>query len=238
MMADYSSFQVGNVVYPVPISPLVGARAALDPALNDVLAFYVAMIQGKLGAYFDALVTSISMPDLVGKIVAESVGYDPTPYMKAGTYKFPLLAIYRTEDETSEHTVAWYKNASSWTVLYVLPTLTAAQASQLTHVLKAVKAVITDRTIQGYDETYLSKKEVLKDAGIMSVSIGKARYGSIPELKTDLVFPALELSLVVDEREETSPGLEDFTRLDTEIAVSNGTPAEDLTVVETWEVMT
>ena len=237
-MADYSSFKFGAVTYPIPASPLVGARLALDPALDAMLAFYVAMIQDKLGAYFDALVPTIGLSDLVGKIVAESIGYDPTPFLKSGAYKFPLLAMYRTEDETNEHTVAWYKTSSSWAIIYVLPTLTAAQASSLVHILKGVRAVITDRTIQGYDQTYLDGKEVLLDAGIMSVSIGKARYGTIPELDTRLVFPALELTLIVDEREEASPNLEDLTRLDTDLDVSNGTPADDLNVSTVWEEFT
>lgn len=231
-MADYGKFQLGGVVYPVEDSPFIKALPKLDPPIYKALVYYKAMLEKHLGAYFDALVTDAGMADYAGKIVAEYVGYDPAPYLQAAQYKFPLLALYRTEEEVKDHTVAWYKAQSQWTLLYVLPTLTAAQANQVVHILKGIRAVIADRTIQGYDPDYNSGEEVWETAGVMSIGITTARYGTIPDLSTNILFPALELTMNVEEREEKNPGLDTFSGIDGEVKVSDGTPANEVTVAE------
>jgi len=231
-MADYGTFQLGGVVYPVDDSPFVAALEKLDPPIHKALAFYKAMLEKHIGAYFDAAFGAANLTNYVGKIVAEVVGYDPAPYLTAAQYKFPLLALYRTEEEVKDHTVAWYKTQSQWTLLYILPTLTAAQANQVIHILKAVRAVIADRTLQGYDPDYLSGEEVWETAGIMSIGITTARYGTIPDLTTNLPFPALEITMVCEEREEKNPDLDDFDGIDGEIAVSDGDPVNDVPVAE------
>lgn len=238
-MSDYERFKLGGVEYPVAASPFVAARAKLDPILEAALAFYKAMLETHLGDYFDAMMTDASMPDYVGKIVAEMVGYDPTPYLQASQYKFPLMALYRTEEDVEDHTVAWYKAEQKWTLLYVLPTLTAAQANRVIHILKGVRAVIVDRTIQGYDPTYQSGVEVWKDSGVMQIGVSTARYGTIPDLATNLQFPALELSIECIEREQKNPGLDDMSGLDADVNVSNGNPDDDVTVAQiSWENVT
>lgn len=238
-MSDYERFKLGGVEYPVPASPFVDARTALDPILSAALDFYKAMLETHLGDYFDAMVTDANMVDYVGKIVAEMVGYDPTPYLQASQYKFPLMALYRTEEDVEDHTVAWYKASQKWTFLYVLPTLTAAQANRVIHILKGVRAVIVDRTIQGYDPTYQTGVEVWKDSGVMQIGVTKARYGTIPDLATNLQFPALELSIECIEREQKNPGLDDMSGLDADIDVSNGDPVDDVNVAQiAWENVT
>lgn len=238
-MSDYDRFKLGNVEFPVADSPFVGALEKLDPALYAALAFYKAVLVQHLGAYFDALATAAGLPDLVGKVVAEAVGYDPLPYLTAAQYKFPLLALYRTEEQIVDKTVAWYRSNQSWTLVYALPPLTAAQANQVVHVLKAVRAIILDRTEQGYDPSYLSGKEVWKDSGVAEIAVKTARYGAIPDLSAQIFFPALELQLSVAEQEDKTPGLDTFAGIDATIAVSNGTPAEDLDVAEiAWENVT
>lgn len=239
MAEDYERFKLGAVEYPVIVSPLVGARERLDPPLNAALLFYVAMLQKHLGPYFDALCTSISKTDLVGKVVAEYVGIDPLPYMTSAAYKFPLLAVYRVEEDINERTVNWYQAQGKWTCLYILPPLDAAQASQLVHILKAVRAIIVDRTEQGYDPSYLSGAEVWKVAGISSIGVTSVKYGGVPQLDTNLRFPAIEISIAVDEREEKNPGLLTLEGLDAVVSTANGDPDDDLTVAEiTWENVT
>lgn len=238
-MSDYGRFKLGGVEFPVSASPFVASRTALDPILSAALAFYKAMLEKHLGAYFDAMVTEAGMSDYVGKIVAEMIGYDPTPYLTASQYKFPLLALYRTEEDVEDHTVSWYKTDQSWTLIYVLPTLTAAQANKIVHILKGVRAVIVDRTIQGYDPDYQSGAEVWSACGVMEIGVSKARYGAIPDLTTNLHFPALELTIKCVEREQKNPGLDTLEGIDATIATSNGNPDDDLTVAEiAWENVT
>lgn len=236
-MSDYGTFQSGGVIFPVEASPFVASRTALDPSLSAALAFYKAMLETHLGAYFAAMVTDSGVTNLSSSIVAEVVGYDPTPYLQSAQYKFPLLAMYRTEEEVSDHTVAWYKSESKYVFLYVLPPLDAAQANRIVHILKGVKSVIVDRTIQGYDPAYLSGAEVWADAGLMEIGVKSARYGAIPSLTTNLLFPALEMTIECTEREKSNPGLDELSGVDTTLDVSNGTPADDLTVSDiAWEI--
>lgn len=238
-MSDYGRFKLGGVEFPVSDSPFVASRTALDPILSTALDFYKAMLEKHLGAYFDAMVTDAQMTDYVGKIVAEMIGYDPLPYLQASQYKFPLLAIYRTEEDVEDHTVNWYKTVQKWTLLYILPTLSAAQANKIVHILKGVRAVIVDRTIQGYDPDYQSGTEVWAACGVMEIGVSKARYGAIPDLSTNLHFPALELTIECVEREQKNPGLDTLEGIDADIDVSNGEPSEDTTVAQiAWENVT
>lgn len=236
-MSDYGIFKFGGVTYPVPATPFVQSRTALSPVISAALLFYKAMLETHLGAYFAAMVTDAEVTNLSSTIVTEMVGYDPTQYLKEGQYKFPLMALHRTEIEISDHTVAWYKSASTFVFLYVLPPLTVAQANRIVHILEGVRAVIVDRTIQGYDPAYQSGAEVWTACGVMSIGVKSARIGQIRDLQTNLFFPALEMTIECEEREQTNPGLDDLSGVDTTLDVSNGTPEDDLTVSEiAWEI--
>lgn len=238
-MSDYGDFKLGGVEFPVSASPFVASRAQLDPILNTALAFYKAMLEKHLSAYFDAMVTDAQMTDYVGKIVAEMIGYDPTPYLQAAQYKFPLLAIYRTEEDVEDHTVAWYKTEQKWTILYILPTLSAAQANKIIHILKGVRAVIVDRTIQGYDPDYLNGAEVWSDCGVMEIGVSAARYGAIPDVNTNLYFPALEMTIQCVEREQKNPNLDTLEGIDATVATATSNPDDDLDVAQiSWENVT
>ena len=230
-MPDYANFKLGGVEYPVSASPFVESLEKLDPPIFIALKYFKAMLEKHLGDYFDAAATAAGMPHLVGKIVAEVMGQDPIRYLQDAQEKLPWLALYRTEEEFKDHTASWYKSTSKWTLLYVLPPLSAGQAQQIIHILKGVRAVLLDRTIQGYDPDYNSGEEVWGTAGVMSIGIESARYGT-PNLGTDLFFPTLERTMVVEEREQKNPGLDDFTGLDGKIDVSDGDPINDVTVAE------
>lgn len=235
-MSDYGRFKFGGVSFPIAPTPFVEARVALDPFLSTAIAFFKAMLDTHLGQYFAAMVTATDVANMTSTIVGEAIAYDPSPYLTLSQYKFPLLALYRVEEETTDHTVAWYKSASTYTMLYILPPLTAAQANRITSILKGVRSVIIDRTNQGYDPAYMGGAEVWGDAGIMSIGVTKARYGTIPDLAANIYFPALELTFACEERENESPGLDTLAGVDVEIDVSNGAPNDGVKVAEfTWE---
>lgn len=237
-MSDYGQFKLGGVEYPVAASPFVGALTALDPILAAAIAFYKAMLVTHLGDYFAAMVTDAGATNLSSNIVAETVSYDPSPYLQESQYKFPLLAMYRTEEDVEDHTVNWYKTACSYTFVYVLPPLDAARANKILPILKGIRSVIVDRTIQGYDPSYLSGVEVWAAPGVMSIGVTKARYGTMPDVKGELLFPALELTIACEEREKNNPGLDTLSGLDGTVDVSNGTPADDITTTEfAWEAV-
>lgn len=236
MAGDYGRFKRGGVEYPLVASPFVQARERIDPPLHAALAYWKAMIEKHAGAYFNALVTAAGLADLSGKVVAEAIGYDPLPYFTAAQYRLPLLAVFRTEEKFEPQTVAWYKSVGDWTLLYILPTLTAAQANALVHFLKAVSAIIVDRTEQGYDPDYQSGAEVWGLSGISEIGVVSAEYGAIPQLETNLRFPTCKLALIVEEREQKNPGLDQLGGLDGSIRAANGDPAQDVPVAEfTWE---
>ena len=231
-MSDYGQFKFGGVTYPLAASPFVASKTALDPVLTAALAFYKAMLERHLGEYFAAMVTDSQVTNLSSSIVAEVIGYDPVPYLHDAQYKFPLLAMYRTEEAIKDHTVAWQKSEAKFVLLYVLPPLNAAQANRIVHILKGVRAVIADRTTQGYDPSYLSGVEVWDACGAAEIGVTEARYGSIPNVTTNLTFPALEMTIECMEIEGESPGLDDFDGLDAKIDESQGAPNDGITVAE------
>lgn len=238
MAGDYGQFQRGGVQYPLVASPFVPALERIDPPLKAALAYWKAMLEKHAGAYFDALVASVGLSDLVGKIVAEFIGENPLPYLTNTQYKLPLLAAFRTEEEFVPQTVAWYKSAGQWTLLYILPPLTAAQSHAMRHVLKAVSAILNDRTEQGYDPDYSNGDIVWEAAGISEIGAVTAKYGDVPGLETNIRFPTLEMTFKVDEIERKNPSLDTFERLDGQVCASNGEPAEDVPVAEFEEDMT
>lgn len=238
-MADYGSFKVGAIEFPLAATPFVGAREKLDPPINGALAYFQAMLEKHMGAYFDALATQVGAIDLVGKVVAETVGYDPAPYLKESNFKFPLLAMFRTTEEHEDFTTSWYRTKSVMTVLYVLPPLDVAKYASLVYALRAARTVILDRTMQGYDPDYNAGEEVWETAGIAQITVDRARYGMMPSIEGNLSFPAVEISFTVDEQEDISPNLDDFDGIDATICVSDGDPANDVPVVEiAWDNVT
>jgi len=231
-MSDYGTFKFGGVTYPLAASPFVASKTALDPVLSAAMAFYKAMLERHLGEYFAAMVTDAGATNLSAAIVAEMVAYDPTPHLQDAQYKFPLLAMYRTEETVKDHTVAWHKSEAKFVLLYVLPPLTAAQANRIVHILKGVRAVITDRTTQGYDPAYLGGAEVWEGCGAAEIGVTEVRYGAIPNVTTNLSFPALEMTIECMEIEGESPGLDDFNGLDAKIDESQGVTNDGITVAE------
>ncbi|MDI3282117.1 hypothetical protein [Polyangium sp. 15x6] len=237
-MADYDQFKVGAVSFPVPASPVLPAKTVLDPALATALDYFRAVLNLHLGAYWDALVAQIGLSDLAGKLVAEAVTYDPALYLQEAQYRFPLLALYRVRGDIRDKTVAWYRLKTEWKLLYALPTLTAAQMLSMAPFQWAVLRVLNDRTQQGYDPSYQDGALVVGDGGIASIAPDSYQFGHLVNPRTDLVFPTLEMTFQVEEREQLNPGLLVFERLDGEVDVANGTPAEELPVAEFQEDLT
>jgi hypothetical protein len=235
---DYAKFKLGAVEYPVVASPYVGALERLDPPIHAALHYYAAMIRKHVGAYYDALVTTVGRADMAGTIVAEHVGYDPLPYMTATAYRMPLLALYRTEETIGERTVHWYECAGTWTLMYMLPPLDASQAAHITHVLKAIRAVIVDRTNQGYDPDHMGGALVWRQSGVAAIRVRTVRYGGVPALDTRLRFPAIEMTLEVREQEGATPGLDTLSGMDAALDISNGDASQDIEAVGVqWEVV-
>ncbi|MRG98213.1 hypothetical protein [Polyangium spumosum] len=231
-MADYGEFKVGAVSYPVPASPVLPAKTVLDPALATALDYFKAVLNLHLGAYWDALVAQIGLSGLAGKLVAEAVTYDPALYLQEAQYRFPLLALYRVRGDIRDKTVAWYRLKTEWRLIFALPTLTAAQMLSMSPLLWSVLRVINDRTQQGYDPSYQNGALVFGDGGIASIAPDSYQFGHLVNPRTDLVFPTLEMSFQVEEREQLNPGLLPLGGIDTTLSVSQGTPDDEVTVVE------
>lgn len=241
MVADYGRFRLGKVEYPLAAPASGTETATFDPALEEMRLFFVAMIQKHLGLAFDAIATDVGLTALAGNIVRESVTFDPTPFFKDFHAKLPLFALWRVEEDPAQHTVAWFKTGTIITAVYMLPPMSAAQASRLVHVLRGVRAVITNYTAQGYDPDYDNGREVWGDSGLMSLTLTKIRYG-YPQFQgfdTNTPFPTVEFTFALEEREENNPGLLALEGLDASIENANGNPPEDVPIAEiSWENVT
>jgi hypothetical protein len=224
-MSDYDRFQVGAFVSPLTASTTNSLLTDADPALAVTLAYYQAVIQGHLGARWDAEVVKAGLPLLAGKLTTLAIPYDPLPFMAAVGFSPPFLSLFATTEETVEWTRHFYSTETQWKLLLVLPPLDAAQYLQLHSILRAASKVIVNATEQGYEPTYQAGARFAVAAGIQEIKIGKSSYGSIPGLDTKTFFPTLAMDIVVRERRMPTPGLDVLAGIDGNVQLTdvNGT---------------
>lgn len=219
----YERFKVGAVEYPLS-NILTDADLTLDPPIVGLLNYYEFELTRNLLPYWQTLLPTIGLNDYASAVVAEKLPYDPELYFQEAQYNFPLLAIFRTSEIKKEKTVNWYVWEVTAKCRYILPVLTAAQALSMMQTLKAIRAIINDRTEQGYDPAYLDGYgqpiQVMEQAKIAKISITEASYGHLVNPQSNMIFPTLDLTIMFEEREQLASGFENFERLDGYVSVS------------------
>ncbi len=218
-MGDYGKFKVGNVVYPLDPALYLNPLGAIDPAKDQGLSYFTAMLQVHMGDLFDAVVTDIGRPEFVDKVVAYTLPYDPMPYYKEQQAKFPLLALWETESNTSERTFSWYNTVSIWKVAYSLFPTTSSEAEKMYPFLRAARDIIIDRAEQGYDPNYNNSQEVWSDgySGLAKLKTTRSLFKNLTtDPRTNIFFPTVELTMEVTFQESFQRNfLEEFGGVDT-----------------------
>lgn len=228
---ETAGFQCGATVYPLTAATTNSLLADVDPALDLLLKFFAAVLSIHLGARWDAEMVKAGLPDLVGKISTLQVPYDPLPFLGTTQIIPPLLALYPVTDTPQEHTRHWYRIDGSLKLLWVLPPLSAAQFLQLYPFLRAATKVIVDRVEQGFDPAY-NGGQLDENSAIMEISIDRASYGSVPQLRTELHFPCVEINIAVQERRMPAPGQSVLRGVDTTVQAVTP-PGAAVTVTDT-----
>jgi hypothetical protein len=232
-MSDASTFQVGNVVFPLPSSTANSLLQDADPVIYQALAFYQAILSIHLGARWNAEVTAAGLSKYSGKISTLIVPFDPLPFLTQAGFDPPVLALYPTSEESTERTRAWYQGGRALTLAWVLPPFTVENRNRLAPFLGAAVKVLRDRTILGYDPGYQSGALFAQLAGLEQFDLGRATYGGIAGLQTNMVFPTVTLELVAYERRMVTPGLATLAGTDGTITVADDDNPSPITVVQT-----
>jgi hypothetical protein len=229
-VSDAQNFQVGQFVSPLTSSTANALLQDADPALYQAIRFYQAVLSIHLGARFDAEVTKAGLTQYVGKISTLAVPFDPLPYLNQAGWQPPILALFTVGEKITDRTRAWYQVEADWKLQWILPPLTADQFNALYPILRAAGKVITDRTVLGYDPSYLSGSDFCQLGGIEQLDLGPVRYGSIQGLDTKLFFPTVEYEMTAFERRETTPLLVTLAGTDGTIQVTDENGLNPITV--------
>lgn len=215
---ERGTFQWGGVVYPVTPATTNGALHDLDPSVYYAIAYWTAVLGKYLGERWSAECTAAGRADIASTIVKSSIGFDPDGYLTQYQAGFPLLAVYRTGETVADHTVVWERTDATWSVDWILPPLTVAQAQRLTPFLPAVAHALVDRTTEATDSIYAAPWQA---AGLQEIGITAARYGYWQQTET-LRFPCVHATALVRERRmPVSGGFDQFAGVDMRIDSAN-----------------
>lgn len=210
---EYGYFKLQNVEYPLSSSTIEKSNKVCDPGLNRLVEFIDGMLIIHIQDYWNALTTKIKLPELNNKVVEDAIQYDPEQYFQGMQYKFPLLAVFRTEEEKFEKTVGWYAWKGVFKFRYILPNLTAAQANTFVPVLKSIRDIVNDRIEQGYDPNYFNNLNVF-DGYFSQISVQKASFGTLSNPQSNLIYPTLEMDIYFEEREQKASYFPDLVGVD------------------------
>jgi hypothetical protein len=182
-MADWEKFKYGGVSYPLVAATTNSLLRDADPALYWATEYISFSLTRHLGGRLAAEATKAGAA--IPSMVAHAGNVDPGPFILQSNARarFPYLAIYRRQEQFSEHTSVWEKEVSQWECAYVLPPLNWDQAEKLLPILHAVGQVVGLAIRQGHDPNFQSDAKVwdANHAGLMAIGLTAARYGRYPD---------------------------------------------------------
>lgn len=235
MTTNYAGIKLGGVQTPLTASTANSLLRDADPTIFYALDFLGAMLVTHLGARFAAEIKRAKADKTFPSgIVAYKVGYDPAPYLSQEQVKFPLLAIYRAEEEYAEHTIVWRRDNSKVNISYILPPLTPGQAEHLHPILRGVSEVIGLRIEQGMDPTYTPPGGVAGDdvwhaSGLDMIRLDSARVAGYTA-GGDLYFPCWIGSATIRERSDfVASDYNNFAGADVHIDLVDGPTGTTIT---------
>lgn len=237
-MTDYAAFRLGGLTSPVTTAGSNTLLQDADPALYWFLQWCKGVIDTHVGPRWDAEVAAAGLA-LQGKIVQQTIPYDPIPLFQEAQFALPLLAVHRLESDFKEATAAWIRRSSIWCLDYVLPPLTPAQLERLWPATAAIEAALFDRINQDGDPAVLSGqrlKDLMQTEYIKPLQARPSRgwiksnatqSAQSTATQSQMLFPALYMRFEVAERTMpvTYPAI---TGMDINTSVSNGSTSVDI----------
>ena len=192
-------FKYANTISPLTISGTNTALQDLDAVLFNMTQFYIGVIGLHCMSRWNIEINKIGRTDLTNKIVNEVVPYDPLPFATDNQFRFPLLAVYRTNEEYEYRTAIKDHIVSHFNLLYILPPLASDQAESLYPFLTHINRVLVNRTKEGSDSAFNSQEQVWVEAGLEQIGIERCEYGKIPTLKSNMYLPTISLTIKCQE---------------------------------------
>lgn len=209
--ADFQRFVHGGTMFPLdPESTNTLLRDA-DPTLFYMLEYYEAVLRIHLNDAFMERVSRANA-DQIASIVESTVSFNPEPHLQENGLRFPLLSVHRKQG-SFEYAGQRKLQVDALDVTYVLPPMQVSEAEQLFPILRAVVAVIDNRTEQGFDPAYTPSSPpgtagelvwARARAGLCRVEMVGVEYGGYAP-SPDVFFPAVIMSFTLKERSEALP---------------------------------
>lgn len=208
-MTDYASFRAGGVDYPLSAALTNTALRDADPAIYYLLEYFSAVLSTHMGARLIAEAAACNH-EKITKVVGTQLPMNAEPFLLEEQLEFPVLSASR---EGSKWRYAGQRKIQihTITVTYVLPPMERVQAERLTPFLKAVSAILDNRTEQGFDPAYTPSGAAAATpgpwgvgfAGFSEIGISEVKYGGfIPQ--ADIFFPAVVMTITAEERQEAN----------------------------------
>lgn len=234
--ADYSTLKAGSVLAPLAVDTENSLLEDADPALFYLLDFFAWGITAYLGDRLVAAAAGANVKD-IETAIAQRYPYNPAPFLTETQFRFPLLAAYHRRSSTGRKTAGWEHDRHTFDVLYVLPTLDAAEAEAVLPILPRIATVLRGLATRGWDPNYQPPGGQLGDmpwalAGVERIGLGDplrddvefAEFGSLPGAGT-IWFPCLRLTGYWIERDMPVPAANKFAGgdLTTNLRADDGT---------------
>lgn len=236
-----STFQVGNVVYPLTITSGQDLIKDADPLIFNLLQFIKSILNTYIGDRFSLAATNANLVDAAGNLITipikQLVPYSPVDFLQEVQYKFPLLSAARVNETYKELTREWFDITCELQLLYMLPPLTAAQMYQMDSFRSSVRSVILDRLELGWDENYNSGELVFKTAGIEAIKFVKSDYIGILNPKgINTFFPSIMMTFEVKERKNYVDGsFPTFNGIDGYTLIADGYAPDNFDIAD-WQI--
>lgn len=208
-MTDWQRFKHGGTTFPLTSPATNTLLRDADPFLFYALEYYATVLTTHIGQRVIEEATAGEI-GAIKAVVAQVLPLNPEPFLTEEHIQFPLLAAYR-KGTTYEHAGQRKIAVDQVDVVYVLPPLSGADAERILPVLKAVAAIIDNRTEQGFDPSYTPTTPTgtagelvwaAARAGLSKVQVETLQYGGYTP-SPDLFFPAVIIGMQVKERSES-----------------------------------
>lgn len=193
-------FKYGNVQSPLDGYDGYSSLIKLDPCLYYMLDYYSTTITSHTRNAWNYYCNILGKTELINKPVAYNLPYDPLPFEQSTFFEFPLLAIYRQSNKYEYKTFVYDHIISKFNLIYVMPPLDAASTEVLYPFLTHIARIIQDKTESNADPTYSNNENVWIKTGIEQIKVLSAEFGKIPNINSNMHFPALSIEIEAIER--------------------------------------
>lgn len=245
MTAPPARFKIGGVWYPLrgtgndQTTTGVSVVRDVDPGSHYLLRFFERILNWGIADGVAAVLPSMPAGGPTqGIAVRQTTTVDPMVWLKAHTWRFPLLALYPVSEEPArDRTGTWAQTTTVYKLAYVLPPMTAEQAEHGFALLMSARRLMVLGCEHFGASPIDSGDNPLEDAGVNTVEFARAEYGVLQSSEGASSYPSLVADLVVTYREQSDDeqgvaaayNLLTVDSLDEADVVGVGTPAFTVT---------